>query len=212
MRRRLFNLAAAVSLLLCVATVALWVRSYWSANYVYYTVPGAARSLDSTSLGMMQRRGVVQLERWRNGDGARSGKGTDGRWTWGTQQVDSLAGEILLRVLGEVGQIGWREPDSQILQIGYGKRVYALEGFRSFSNRVRDPRVCRFVTLPHWVFALMLSIPLAARLSVMLWKGRRSSRESAICPTCGYDLRATPDRCPECGAEPSIKEAHPARA
>jgi hypothetical protein len=52
----------------------------------------------------------------------------------------------------------------------------------------------RASAVPHW---LLLG------LGVLAWaciagRGRRSTARG-LCPGCGYDLRATRDRCPECG-------------
>jgi hypothetical protein len=55
-----------------------------------------------------------------------------------------------------------------------------------------------------WNTSMPLGVPGALLLYVMVilnrWHRQLRKREHAgLCPSCGYDLRATPDRCPECG-------------
>jgi hypothetical protein len=54
------------------------------------------------------------------------------------------------------------------------------------------------VNFPMWLpTALFATLPLAR--GALFFRRRRWVREGH-CAKCGYDLRATPDRCPECGA------------
>jgi hypothetical protein len=53
-----------------------------------------------------------------------------------------------------------------------------------------------------WVMWLPLFIFVSRRRRERI---RRDRIVKGLCPTCGYDLRATPDRCPECGMIPLNK-------
>jgi hypothetical protein len=66
-----------------------------------------------------------------------------------------------------------------------------------------DWRRTTAISLPIWFFALMFALFPAMRLKILMDVRRARRRSMAfLCAVCGYDLRATPERCPECGTVP----------
>jgi hypothetical protein len=59
-----------------------------------------------------------------------------------------------------------------------------------------------YVIVPAWVPVILAAVLPAWRLRRR--RQQRLRRETRRCAGCGYDLRATPDRCPECGTEPPV--------
>jgi hypothetical protein len=144
LKRRLFTTLSALSLLLLVAVVVLWVRSY--------------------------------------------------RTNWFGDRFPI-----------EVARHRW-----ELLSQGGGLTLCRMEGPWFFSGPSTGgtlvPRYNARAVLgvPHWACAV------AAGVLPIMWcfnrtrsSGRRRAR--GLCFHCGYDLRATPDRCPECGAVPEVR-------
>ena len=66
---------------------------------------------------------------------------------------------------------------------------------------VMEPSAFQVVVVPYWALVLLsalLPLYVMSRLPGVLRRRRRLKRR--LCVECGYDLRASKDRCPECGA------------
>jgi hypothetical protein len=62
----------------------------------------------------------------------------------------------------------------------------------------------RIVSVSYAVVALaLLAVPAVRIVARRLVASRR--RRAGKCENCGYDLRETSDRCPECGTVPSLR-------
>jgi hypothetical protein len=204
--RRLFMLCSVVSLLLWVASCVLWVRSYSASDHLFRSrriqIPLTPEDRD-----------------WARGEGHEAEVTVLCR----TVALTSLQGRVIL--------MHRQETEGYSLQQVKSDRLNPLIGERShygwFSQSVRDDSAgrgrSRFgfhrqrVDQSQWNFIHTWEIPLFvpvvgfAILPLVWLSGRLSSRRAARrgrCPACGYDLRASPDRCPECGVStPNATEA-----
>lgn len=68
-----------------------------------------------------------------------------------------------------------------------------------------DERV-RLATIPAWLPVVAFALPWLLRVADLA-AARRRRRRGNVSAGCGYDLRATPGRCPECGNVPAAREA-----
>jgi hypothetical protein len=180
--RRAFRIlvygATMISLLLCVASGVLWVRSYREIDRILWE-PAAkiCRSYVCDS-----GHGVLRLQ-------------------WSTEQRPAETtrfGHLALPAVRGYGQFfrGWVDK-------------HTWNGFAWRSTYVRDPNgvfdSSSFeLVLPQGFILLCLAL----LPGIVLYRTLRNIRKrSGRCVTCGYDLRATPDRCPECGTVPSVPAA-----
>ena len=187
MKRRLFTILAACSLLLFAALVVLWLRSYWIADHLQWTDRRMERS--------------TYAERYFTTISSRGGLSIS-LILYRTQQ-SLVRNEIVQRYTAS-GESEWRyyRLAPRTLAV-HGKRRlgFVYHALDHGSRNARLDRLREFV-IPHWALAALSAIT----PSLWLTRRLRTPRSNAnLCPHCHYDLRATPHRCPECGATPAGK-------
>ncbi len=187
MRRRAFAILLVTSLVLCIITTAGWLCSYWRIDAVSYS------------------------GKWRGGE-LSFVEGKLYIWTWTTDSPTMMAmvlspgfgyARSALRSVRPRAPYSPSQPDgprAYILPGGNTTSHFRFAGVYSHTYRVAGTASANdiwYFSVPCWL------ILLATAFLPALWLWRRirhaQYRWHGLCPKCGYDLRASKERCPECG-------------
>lgn len=192
MRRRVVTILSALSLVLCIATLVLWYRSRSGFDTLaHWTTGGVDHQLISHGSGMTYLRlscsdGFVPAPPTKH-----------------PSFLERLGFEYCLSQSSNIGFIRAERPiigpraalpDKRPALIGPGSPP-AVSSYQ-ISTEPLVVLMWQSFRAPHWFFALCLAIAPACWLLAIC---RRRRFAPGFCAKCGYDLRASPDRCSERG-------------
>jgi hypothetical protein len=204
LKRHVFHFLSLLTLLLLLAVTTLWVRGYGMLDMASRArtrrLEGGGASYSSAQVISNQGRILIDVG-------------------WGTAAPDSTVVGTMLDDANTTGgqprtlfQRIEQTKTSQPIRLedisnasGWGPvRWWRIAKHNPLAGLTRDGW---FVQIHHWLLAVILAIAPA----LALWQFARRHRRMRVglCANCGYDLRATPGRCPECGAEGAITSSGP---
>jgi hypothetical protein len=206
LRRWLFNLAALVSLVICILLIAAWILRT-SGSDIWAIDRESPPSFHDPAYHSQQwqltfGRGLVCLDRYK------LEQKNPVPSFWRIPGTRTFRHDVDLPNYVPPG-FGWNLPPLPTPS-SYTPTQTTYFHFGDFyvaSTTVDDPKLIRIgqwtFRMPLWfAITIFTALPLIweFRYRHRLFANKRSRR--GFCASCGYDLRATPDRCPECGAVP----------
>lgn len=170
-------------LLCCIVVVTLWIRSYSAWDRVLHKKTHPPGSL-------------YRCSAW-----------------WIVSNKGRLTFAVCDSILDMPYRDGFQYEDARGRRIG-DARPQPLFDFLGLSYWPADFSAdTTFIVVPNWMLLMLFAIVPMIHLVSARGSRRRHRAQIGLCVNCGYDLRGTPDRCPECGspAPQAHQESAPSR-